>query len=87
MIVPYAPLGPYFRLVELVNKYRISLKNCVFMNMNEYVTHDFKFIAKDNPFSFRGEMDRIFYSQIDEELNVLTQNRYFPDSENANIAL
>jgi hypothetical protein len=26
MIVPYGPLGPYSRLVWLVNKYRLSLK-------------------------------------------------------------
>ena len=82
MIVPYGPLGPYFRLVYLVNKYKISLKNCVFCNMDEYVTDDFKYIAKDDPLSFRGGMDRIFYSQIDEELNVLPENRYFPDPEN-----
>ena len=29
MVVPYGPLGPYNRLVYLVNKYRISLKNCI----------------------------------------------------------
>ena len=87
MIVPYGPLGPYFRLSYLVNKYRVSLKNCVFCNMDEYVTEDFKFIAKDDPLSFRGGMERIFYSQIDEELNVLPENRYFPDPENPDIVL
>lgn len=87
MIVPYGPLGPYFRLVHLVNKYRVSLKNCVFVNMDEYVTDDKKFIAKDDPLSFRGGMDRIFYSQIDEELNLLPENRIFPDPENPNIVL
>ena len=25
MVVPYGPLGPYFRIAELVNKYRISI--------------------------------------------------------------
>ena len=85
MVVPYGPLGPYFRLVYLVNKYRVSLKNCVFVNMDEYVTDDFKFIDKADPLSFRGGMDRILYSQIDEELNVLPENRYFPDPENPNI--
>lgn len=87
MIVPYGPLGPYFRLVYLVNKYRVSLKNCVFVNMDEYLTDDKKFIEKSDPLSFRGGMDRIFYSQIDEELNVLPENRYFPDPENPNIVL
>ena len=87
MIVPYGPLGPYFRLTYLVNKYRVSLKNCVFVNMDEYLTDDFKFIDKDDPLSFRGGMDRIFYSQIDDELNVLPENRYFPDPENPDIVL
>ena len=87
MIVPYGPLGPYFRLSYLVNKYNISLKNCVFCNMDEYVTDDFKYISKTDPLSFRGGMDRIFYSQIKDELNVLPCNRYFPDPENPNQVL
>ena len=87
MIVPYGPLGPYFRLSYLVNKYRVSLKNCVFCNMDEYLTDDGKFIDINDPLSFRGGMNRIFYSQIDEELNVLPENRYFPDPENPNLVL
>lgn len=79
MVVPYGPLGPYSRLVYLVNKYRVSLKNCVFINMDEYLTDDLKYIDKENPLSFRGGMDRIFYSKIDEELNVLPENRFFPE--------
>ncbi|MBE6717832.1 MAG: glucosamine-6-phosphate isomerase [Ruminococcaceae bacterium] len=79
MIVPYGPLGPYFRLVHLVNKYRISLKNCVFINMDEYLADKNTYIDKQDPLSFRGGMDRIFYSLIDEELNVLPENRIFPD--------
>ena len=82
MVVPYGPLGPYSRLVYLVNKYRISLKNCVFINMDEYLTDDKKYIDKSNPLSFRGGMDRIFYNQIDEELNVLPENRLFPEPGN-----
>ena len=42
MVVPYGPLGPYSRLVYLVNKYRVSLKNCTFINMDEYLTDDKK---------------------------------------------
>ena len=79
MVVPYGPLGPYSRLVYLVNKYRVSLKNCIFMNMDEYLDDDMKYIDYESPLSFRGGMDRIFYSQIDPELNVLPENRYFPD--------
>ena len=79
MVVPYGPLGPYARLVYLVNKYRVSLKNCTFINMDEYLTDDKEYIDINDPLSFRGGMDRIFYSLIDEELNVLPENRYFPD--------
>lgn len=82
MVVPFGPLGPYSRLVYLVNKYRVSLKNCVFINMDEYITDDMKYIDKSDPLSFRGGMDRIFYSQIDEELNVPKENRFFPEPGN-----
>ncbi len=78
MVVPYGPLGPYSRLVYLINKYRISLKRCTFINMDEYLTDDLKYIDKADPLSFRGGMDRIFYNLIDEELNVLPENRIFP---------
>jgi len=79
MVVPYGPLGPYARIVYLVNKYRISLKNCTFINMDEYLTDDKEYIDINDPLSFRGGMNRIFYSLIDDELNVLPENRYFPD--------
>ena len=78
MIVPYGPLGPYSRLVYLVNTYRISLKRCTFINMDEYLTDDKQYLDKSDPLSFRGGMDRIFYSQIDDELNLLPENRHFP---------
>ncbi len=82
MVVPYGPLGPYSRLVYLVNKYRVSLKNCVFMNMDEYMDDENEYISKDSPLSFRGGMERIFYNLIDDELNVLPENRLFPDPKN-----
>ena len=82
MVVPYGPLGPYSRLVYLVNKYRISLKNCTFMNMDEYMQGTERYIDEGDPLSFRGGMKRIFYSRIDDELNVPLENRYFPDPDN-----
>ena len=80
MVVPYGPLGPYARLVYLINKYRVSLKNCVFINMDEYLTNDKKYIDKSDPLSFRGGMERIFYSHIDDELNVLPDRSSFAGS-------
>lgn len=82
MVVPYGPLGPYARIAELVNKYRISLRNCVFMNMDEYLNEDGSYIDYNHPLSFRGGMDRTFYSRVDDELNVLPENRIFPEPGN-----
>ena len=82
MIVPYGPLGPYARIAELVNKYRISLRNCVFINMDEYLKDEMTYIDKDDPLSFRGGMERTFYSKVDDKLNVLAENRFFPEPGN-----
>lgn len=81
MVVAYGPLGPYSRLVYLVNRYRISLRRCTFMNMDEYLTDDGQYIDRDHPLSFRGGMDRNFYSLIDSELNLVPANRLFPEPE------
>lgn len=82
MIVPYGPIGPYSRLVYLIKKEQVSLNNCIFINMDEYLNNDLKYLDKSNPLSFRGGMDRIFYSQLPDELNVLPENRYFPEPGN-----
>ena len=82
MIIPYGPIGPYSRLVETINERRISLKKCFFINMDEYLDDKLQYLPKDDPLSFRGGMDRIFYSQIDEELNVPEDQRFFPEPGN-----
>ncbi len=87
MVVPYGPLGPYSRLVYLVNKYRVSLKNCCFINMDEYLKSETEYIDETDPLSFRGGMDRIFYSLIDDELNVLPENRIFPEPGKEHIVM
>lgn len=82
MIVPYGPLGPYSRLVYLINKYKLSLKNCTFINMDEYLDDNRKYLDLNHPLSFRGGMDRIFYGKVDPELNVPKEQRIFPEPGN-----
>ncbi len=82
MVVPYGPIGPYSRLVYLINKYGVSLKNCVFINMDEYMMNEKECLSTDDPLSFKGGMNRIFYSLIKDELNVPEGNRLFPDPNN-----
>lgn len=79
MIIPYGPIGPYSRWVELINQRRISLKKCFFINMDEYLTDDENYLPKTDPLSFRGGMDRIFYGRIPAALNVPASQRYFPE--------
>lgn len=82
MIVPYGPLGPYSRLVDLIHKRRISLKNCVFINMDEYLNDRKQYLPKTDPLSFRGGMERIFYNKVEKEMNIPESSRIFPEPGN-----
>lgn len=81
-ICPVGPIGQYPYFVEIVNRERISLKNCWFINMDEYLGEDMQWVPMDHPLSFRGFMQRTVYSQIDPELNVPEEQRVFPDPNN-----
>jgi len=81
-ICPVGPIGQYPYFVEIVNRERISLKNCWFINMDEYLGEDMQWIPMDHPLSFRGFMQRTVYSHIDPELNVPEDHRVFPDPNN-----
>jgi len=81
-ICPVGPVGQYPIFVRLVKERKLSLKRCVFINMDEYLDDEKHYLEKNHKLSFRGFMDRELYSQIPEELNVLPENRIFPDPEN-----
>jgi glucosamine-6-phosphate deaminase len=81
-ILPVGPVAQYRIFVNLVNKYRLSLKNVYIFNMDEYLDDNKKYIDINSPLSFRGYMDREFYAKIDERLNIPKDNRYFPDPDN-----
>ena len=79
IICPVGPIGQYKKFAELVNKKRLSLKNCIFINMDEYLTDDDKTIPHDSILSFHGIMDRELYSRIDPELVMPPEQRIFPE--------
>lgn len=83
-ICPVGPVGQYPYFVELVNEQNISLKNVWFINMDEYLTDDKKWISKEHRLSFRGFMDRNVYHKIKPELLMSEEQRVFPDPENIN---
>lgn len=81
LVNPVGPVAHYKYFVEMVNKNQLSLKNCWFINMDEYLTDDNKWIDKNNRLSFRGFMQKNLYDKLDPELNVPEDHRVFPNPE------
>ena len=78
-ICPVGPEGQYPIFVRLVNERRLSLKNCWFINMDEYLTDEKTWIPKEHKLSFRGFMDRTVYTKVKPELLMPEEQRVFPD--------
>lgn len=72
-----SPLGVYKELIELVKNGRVSFKNVVTFNMDEYVG-----LAEDHPQSYHYFMHKNLFDHIDipaENINILNGNA--PDLE------
>ncbi len=78
-ICPVGPVGQYHIFVRLVDRERLSLKHCWFINMDEYLNDDGTYIDMDSPLSFRGYMARNVYGRIDPVLLMPPEQRVFPD--------
>lgn len=81
-ICPVGPVGQYPYFVDMVNEQNINLKNVWFINMDEYLDDNKKWVSKEHPLSFRGFMDRTVYTKIKQELVMPENQRVFPDPEN-----
>lgn len=67
-----SPLGTYKRLIELHKAGKVSFKNVITFNMDEYVA-----IAEDHPESYHSFMFENFFNHIDikkENINILNGN-------------
>ncbi|MEW4529144.1 MAG: glucosamine-6-phosphate isomerase [Maioricimonas sp. JB045] len=78
LIVPVGPVDQYPLLARAVNERRVSLRDVVLINMDEYLTDDDQWLPAEHPLSFRGYMDRQFYDLLDPELAPLPEHRVFP---------
>ncbi len=81
-ILPVGPVGQYPIFVEEVNSMRLSLKDCWFINMDEYLNDNNTYIDINSPLSFRGFMEREVYGKIDDDLLMPEKQRIFPDPVN-----
>jgi glucosamine-6-phosphate deaminase len=78
-IVPVGPVGQYDLWAERCNRDRISLKDLVLINMDEYLTPDCRdFIPINDPLSFRRHMLDHFYDRLNPELVPPPDHRVFP---------
>lgn len=79
MIVPVGPTQQYPILAEMVNRFRVSLKNVHFFNMDEYMISNTEVISSDDPMSFRKRMNTEFYDRVCPELVMPEAQRHFPE--------
>lgn len=82
LIVPVGPVDQFPILARRVNEERMSLREVVFINMDEYLTDDDRWVPLDHPLSFRAFMGRKFYGLLDPDLAPPAENRVFPDPAN-----
>lgn len=78
-IIPVGPVDQYPILAETINRERLSLRDAVLINMDEYLDDEDRWIPETHPLSFRGYMQRRFYDLLDPELAPPPEHRVFPD--------
>ena len=79
-IVPVGPVGQYDLLADMCNAQRISLKDLVLINMDEYLTpNGSDWIPDSDPLSFRGHMEKHFFRVLDPDLAPPVDQRLFPN--------
>ena len=78
IICPVGPIMQYPPFAEIINKERINLKNCWFINMDEYLTDNDETIEYESILSFHQIMDNLLYSKIDKDLIMPESQRLFP---------
>ena len=78
-ILPVGPRGQYTRFAHICNSEKISCKNLITINMDEFLDANDCLIPKDHPLSFRGFMDKNLFSLLDDKLMLKPSNIYFPN--------
>jgi glucosamine-6-phosphate deaminase len=78
-IVPVGPVDHFPILARMINERKISCRDVMFINMDEYLDDEDHWVAEEHPLSFRGYMKRAFYDLIVPELAPKAENRIFPD--------
>jgi glucosamine-6-phosphate deaminase len=78
-IVPVGPVDQFPILADMINQQHVDCRDVCFVNMDEYLTDEDRWIDIDHPLSFRGYMNRLFYDRLNPELAPRAEHRVFPD--------
>jgi glucosamine-6-phosphate deaminase len=76
-IVPCGPKSWYSPFSDIVNIERVSLKNLVVFHMDECLDWEGNLLAENDPYNFKTFMLKYFYGNIDKELEVPKEQRFF----------
>lgn len=78
-IVPVGPVDQFPVLARVINEKKISCRDVVFINMDEYLDENDEWVDEAHPLSFRAAMNRMFYGLLEPALAPLPENRAFPE--------
>jgi glucosamine-6-phosphate deaminase len=79
LIIPVGPVDHFPVLAKMLNERRVSCRKAMFINMDEYLSDDDQWVSIEHPLSFRGYMERAFYSLLSRDLGPPEEHRIFPD--------
>jgi glucosamine-6-phosphate deaminase len=82
LIVPVGPVEGFPILAEKLRREKISMREVMLINMDEYLARDGGWVPLEHPLSFRAFMNRSFYGLLDAPLAPRPENRVFPDPKN-----
>jgi glucosamine-6-phosphate deaminase len=81
-ILPVGPKEQYKRFAQICNREKISLKDLITINMDEYLDDSGDLISEDSPLSFRGFMRKNLFELLYDNLKIKPENIFFPDPDN-----
>jgi glucosamine-6-phosphate deaminase len=79
--VPVGPVDQFPILARMINGKKVSCRDVMFINMDEYLDDDDRWVTEGHPLSFRSYMKRAFYDLLEEGLAPKTENRVFPEPQ------
>lgn len=79
LILPVGPIEQYPILADISNRKRISWKNVLTFNMDEYCDWQGRAIPVNHPLSFEGYIRKHLFERLDPDLRIPEDHIHFPN--------